>query len=67
MLKQNTKIIPLVTNTMFKEAFGKEEGIKQTQKQVVINMLNDNLDIDIISKYTDLSIEEISEIKESLN
>ena len=45
---------------------GKEEGIKQTQKQVVIKMLEDDLDINIISKYTNLNIEDILEIKKEL-
>jgi len=46
---------------------GIEQGIQETKKQVVINMLKDNLDIVLISKYTNLSIEEIYEIKETLN
>ena len=42
---------------------GIQKGIEQTKRQVVINMLNDNLNIDLISKYTDLTVEEISKIK----
>jgi len=42
---------------------GIQKGIEQNQRQVVINMLKDNLDLNIISKYTDLSIDEISKIK----
>ena len=40
-----------------------QKSIEQKERQVVINMLNDNLDLNIISKYTDLSIDEISKIK----
>jgi len=45
---------------------GLEKGIEQTQKQVAINMLKDNLDINLISKYTNLSVEEINEIKKDI-
>ena len=40
---------------------GKEEGIIQTQKQVVINMLKKNIDIDTISEVTELSKEDIKQ------
>ena len=42
---------------------GIEQGTRQNQKQVVINMLKDNLDINLISKYTNLSLKEINKIK----
>lgn len=41
----------------------KEEGISQAKKEIAIQMLNDNMDINIISKYTGLSIEKINELK----
>ena len=49
----------------FKE--GIQEGIEQTQVQVVIDMLKENLDVDLISKVTKLSVEEINTIKEKNN
>jgi len=44
---------------------GIKEGIEKNQKQTVINMLKDNLDINLISKYTNLGLEEIIKIKEN--
>ena len=49
---------------------GKEEGIKEgikegileNQKEVVLNMYKDNLDLETISKVTNLSLEKINEI-----
>ena len=45
---------------------GKEEGIKEgileNQKEVVLNMHKDNVNLETISKYTKLTIEEIEEI-----
>jgi len=44
---------------------GIKEGIKQNQKQVVINMLKKNIDMDTISEITELSKENIEQyIKE---
>ena len=37
----------------------KDEGATDKAKEIARNMLKDNLDIDTIAKYTDLSIEEI--------
>ena len=41
---------------------GKEEGIKVRNIEIAKVMLNDNLSADIISKYTNLSIDEIQKI-----
>lgn len=41
---------------------GIEKGIQENQKEVVLNMHQDNVDLDIISKYTKLSVEEIKQI-----
>ena len=46
-------------------AEGVEQGIKQNQKEIVINMYNDKVDIKTISKYTKLSINKINEILET--
>ncbi len=48
-------------NTYIAEA--KEEGINQRNIEIVKKMLEDNVDISIISKYTNLSIEEIESLK----
>ena len=45
---------------------GIEQGTLQNQKQVVINMLKDDLDIKLISKYTNVDIETIQQIKENI-
>ncbi len=41
---------------------GKEEGIKETQISMARNMKKDEVDFNIISKYTGLSIEEIENL-----
>ena len=46
---------------------GIQKGIEQNQKQVVINMLKDNLDITLISKYTNLTIDEVLQMKSDNN
>ena len=38
---------------------GKEEGLKEKSIEIAKNMLKDNVDINIISKYSGLSVEEI--------
>ena len=38
---------------------GKEEGLKEGKIEIAKNMLKDNVDINIISKYSGLSVEEI--------
>lgn len=38
------------------------EGIEENQKVVVLNMYKDNLELELISKYTNLPIEEIKKI-----
>ena len=51
----------LILNTEKQMAFS--DGIKEKNKEVVIGMLKDNLDINLISKYTNTTIEEIEQIK----
>ena len=41
---------------------GKEEGLREGKKEMARNMLKDNVDITIISKYTGLTIEKIQEL-----
>jgi len=45
---------------------GIEKGIEQKQREVVINMLNKNCDIDFISQITNLTAEEIEKIKNNI-
>ena len=52
----------LAENDEYREK-GIEEGIQQNQKETALKMLQDNLDLDTISKYTELSIEEIEQLK----
>ena len=41
---------------------GIEQGIQQNKKEMVINMINEGLELEVISKITKLSIEEIKKI-----
>ena len=41
----------------------KEEGIEEGKIEIAKNMLKDNVDINIISKYSGLSVEEINKLK----
>ena len=41
---------------------GREEGIKENQISMAINMKNKNMDIELISELTGLSIEEIKNL-----
>ena len=41
---------------------GREEGIKETQISMAKNMKNKNMDLNIISELTNLSIEEIKKL-----
>ena len=41
---------------------GKELGIREKTKEMIINMYKDNLSAETISKYANLSIEEVQEI-----
>ena len=49
-----------------KEKFEKEKILKDRENSLIINMINNNLDNETISKITNLSIEEIIKIKNSL-
>ena len=44
----------------------KEDGINEEKVNVVTNMLKDNLDINLISKYTNLDLQKILEIKKTM-
>ena len=52
----------LAENDEYREK-GIEEGIQQNQKETALKMLQDNLDLDIISKYTELSLDELKKLK----
>ncbi len=43
---------------------GKEEGLKEKSIEIAKNMLKENVDINIISKYSGLSLDEINNLKE---
>ena len=45
---------------------GIEKGIESNQKEMVLNMLNKGLELSLISEITNLSIEKINQIKETL-
>ena len=45
---------------------GKIEGAEESKKEVVINMLNEGMNYDIISKITGKTIEEIKEIESNI-
>ena len=44
---------------------GIEEGTKQTRKELVLDMYNDNVSLELISKYTKLNEEEVQKIIDS--
>jgi len=46
-----------------KKYYNEKEKLSSEEKQVVINMLNDNINIALISKYTGVEISEIEKIK----
>ena len=41
---------------------GKLDGIEQKQTEMIMNMYNDSLDLNVIAKYANLSIEEVNNI-----
>lgn len=45
---------------------GEEKGIESNQRRVIINMLEENVDYDFISKVTGKTIEEIREIEKTI-
>lgn len=55
----------LILNTTKKYAY--EQGVKEKENDIVINMLNKNCDISFISDITKLSLEEIDKIKNENN
>ncbi|MBQ4262647.1 MAG: hypothetical protein IJB83_00180, partial [Bacilli bacterium] len=48
---------------LFARDEGIEEGIEQSKVEIARNMLNMKLDLEVISKATGLSIEEIKELE----
>ena len=42
----------------------REKGFKEGIKETALKMLQDNLDLDIISKYTELTIEELKSLRQ---
>ena len=47
-------------------AKGIQQGIQENKKEIILNMHNDNMSIEVISKYTNLSVEEVKEIINNL-
>ena len=45
---------------------GIQQGIQENKKEIILNMHNDNMSIEVISKYTNLSVEEVKEIINNL-
>ena len=43
----------------------RQHGIEESKKETIMNMLKDNVDLSIISKYTNTSIDQIKEIIEN--
>ena len=58
--KLNNSIIAEERDDAKKEGF--EQGIQKTKREIVLKMYNDNLPIETISNYTNLSLEEIKNI-----
>jgi len=50
-----------------KEKILEEKSKKDSRKKIAINMLNKNLQIELISECTKISIEELKKIKEEIN
>ena len=46
---------------------GKKEGIEQKEKEMVLNMYEDNASLELISKYTKLTVDEVKKIIDSNN
>ena len=45
---------------------GLQKGAEESKKEVIINMLNENMNYDVISKITGKTIEEIKKIEETI-
>ena len=48
------------------QEIGFKAGVSQNKKELTINMLKENANIDFISKVTGLSIDDINELKKEL-
>jgi len=44
---------------------GRREGVKETNREIALKMLEKELDINLISEITGLSVEEINTLKKS--
>lgn len=44
---------------------GINEGAAESKREIIINMYNDHMDINLISKYTNLQVEEVKKIIDS--
>ena len=44
-----------------------KKGVTDKTKDIALNMLENHVDVELISKYTDLSIDEIDKLKTSNN
>ena len=63
-LAEQRLILKMDKEAMYDDGYdaGEKKGTKETKKQIVLNMHKDKVDIDTISKYTNLSKEEIEKI-----
>lgn len=57
-----------IQNSLLAEGIeqGIEQGLKQGKTEDALNMLKENIDINIVSKYTGLSLEELEEINKNV-
>ena len=49
-----------------REQKGEQRGIEKERLAIARKMLQDNVDEDVVAKYTGLSIEEVNEIRQSI-
>ncbi|MEB6549632.1 hypothetical protein MXL46_11090 [Heyndrickxia sporothermodurans] len=61
MLFLDRKNLPPTFGEIREEA--REEGLKQGRKQIALEMLADGMDVELVSKYVKLPIEEIKRLK----
>ncbi|MBQ4262829.1 MAG: hypothetical protein IJB83_01105, partial [Bacilli bacterium] len=63
LTKEEDDILIRESEKLFARDEGKEEGIEERNIEIARNMLNMKLDLEVISKATGLSIEEIKELE----
>jgi predicted transposase/invertase (TIGR01784 family) len=51
----------------YAEKKGKEEGKMEDKIEIALNMLKDKMPIEVVSKYTGLSIEQIIQLTNKIN